>query len=157
MQRLLISLFVATIAPLVGVGGLLVASDSWADINPETEARQEWYRSYVPTGSPRTVRIAVVTGGGDRVKRAAVHETRQEIRITLVRTHSNLPGTSDGQLFCVEVRLRRSAGSRVRVDGATGRAPDRAKPRSPDAALREDTRSVSLKRGPCKRLRVNYY
>ncbi len=132
---------------------LLPTVSAWARLNPRNEARQEWYRSYAPS-TVRWVKIAVITEGSDRIKRAAVKETGNRIRITLVRMSSDLPDTLDGTVSCVEVRLKSPAGSRRRIDGSTGRAPDRAKPGSADARNRADTESVDLKKGYCQPLRT---
>ncbi len=138
---------------------LLSTVSAWARLNPRNEARQEWYRSYAPS-TVRWVKIAVVTGGTDRIKRAAVKETGNRIRITLVRTSSaplNTADTAEVTLSCVEVRLKSPAGSRRRIDGSTGRAPDRAKPGSADARDRADTELVDLEQGYCQPLRTNFY
>lgn len=149
----------AACAVLVGglVGALPVSGAVGQEATDERRTTiHKWHRSHV-TRDGHTVRIAIVTGRGDRIApHAYVRRTPSTVRIKLVKTvptgDEMIP--ADALLWCVEVRLPFAATRLVRVDGATGRAPDRAAPGTRDAAAREDTRSVDLVNGPCKRLKT---
>lgn len=119
-------------------------------------AHLPWHRSKV-VGHGRVVRIAVSTGAQRDVAHFAyVRRTPHTVRIKLIEHRPTGLTTGQAILFCVEVHLRFSAAHRERVDASTGRAPDRARPGSPEARQRDDTRSVDLTHGPCERLRPRY-
>jgi hypothetical protein len=116
---------------------------------------QHWSRSVVSSGG-RVVRLAVITGSGDRVAPFAyVRRTPRTVRIKLIVRVPTGHRPASAKLFCVRVRLRFSATRRVRVDASTGRAPDRARPVSADASDRPETYALDL-RGSCMKVRPRY-
>ncbi|MCP9490161.1 MAG: hypothetical protein MSC31_09835 [Solirubrobacteraceae bacterium MAG38_C4-C5] len=67
------------------------------------------------------LRVRGITGGGDRIKRAAVRRTRGAVRITLVATDNNpvRPGearTTEALFHCVEIRIGQRVGDRRIID-----------------------------------------
>ena len=114
-------------------------------IDRKTEARVPWDDVYA-NPDRRVVRITVTTRPAEQVRRAAVRETGDRVRITLIRPRAPFPAADSALQYCVEVKLAARVGGRTLIDGATGR---------PGRPVEGGIRLTGER--PCRRIRANRY